>query len=42
MRDPGPPLSQRRFLLYLAVAVVAAVLVIGLAVLLLHHGPVPK
>jgi hypothetical protein len=42
MRDPGPPMSERRFLAYLAIVAAVGVLVIVLVAVLFHHGLVPK
>jgi hypothetical protein len=42
MHNPGPPLSERRFLLYLAIAAVFAVIVVVVIVFGFDHAPVPK
>jgi len=42
MRDPGPPLSERRFLLYLGVVAVVFVIALVLIAVLFHDGLVPK
>jgi hypothetical protein len=41
MRDSGPPLSERRFLIWIAIAVGVSVLVLVVFVVLFHHV-VPK
>jgi hypothetical protein len=42
MRDPVPPISGRRFLVYLAIIAATGVLALVLVAVLFHHGPVPK
>jgi hypothetical protein len=42
MRDPGPPISGRRFLVYLAIIAAIGVLVLVLVAVLFHHALVPK
>jgi hypothetical protein len=42
MRNPGPPLSERRFLVYLAIAAAVAVIVLIVIVFGFDHAPVPK
>ncbi len=37
MHDPGPPLSERRFLMWIAIAVGVFVLVLVVLVVLFHH-----
>ena len=41
MRDPGPPLSERWFLIWIAIAVGVFVLVLVVFAVLFHHV-VPK
>jgi hypothetical protein len=42
MRDRGPPISERRFLIYVAIAVAVFVVVLVVLAVLFHHGLVPK
>jgi hypothetical protein len=42
MRDPGPPISGRRFLVYLAIIAAIGVMILVVVVVLFQNGPVPK